>query len=79
MPNPAAKAEAELRAERRDMRRMGALLLGELRMQTVLLERLVQLGEANKAALDAMQAGEPDPFSVRGLGNAEGGTPFIGG
>lgn len=79
MPNPVEAAKEEARAQRRDMRRVGSLLLAEMRVQSELLHRLVQLGEANKAALDAMQGPEPDPFSVRGLATAEDDTPFIGG
>jgi hypothetical protein len=77
MPNPADVAKEEARAQRRDMRRLGALLLAEARHQTVLLQQLVDLGLANKAALDSMQ--QPDPFSVAGLAKADDDSPYIGG
>lgn len=54
-------------------------VLAVLQSQVALLEQLVALGQANKAALDAMQAGEPGEFSVRGLADADKDSPFIGG
>ena len=79
MPNPADKMALEAKAQATNLRRLGALLLAEARVHTMLLNRLVELGEHSKAALDAMQQGEPGEYSVRGLAEAEPETPFIGG
>jgi len=81
MPNPAAKAEQGFRELATTTRRVGALLLAELRTQTVLLHRMQEIMDDNKRALDAMQAGEVSEFSVKGLpqADAEDDSPFIGG
>lgn len=50
-------------------------LLEVMERQLALMERLVELAEANKRALDALQQPEPSPYSVAGISS---GSPFIG-
>lgn len=87
MPNPVGKA-----ASAEQIAALAELLVQQWKAQEswaqqvlVALNRLVELSEQNKAALDAMGGPEPDPFSVRGLAEADAdpagppNSPFIGG
>ena len=91
MPNPAEKVLGKA-ATSEQVAALAELIVQQWKAQeqwaNAVLERLdalVALGQANKAALDAMQ--QPDPFSVQGLGQAsteqaiadEPDSPFIGG
>ena len=95
MPNPVDKVQNTYvmnAASAEQVKALAELLVQQWKAQEhwaqQVLERLdamVALGQANKAALDAMQ--EKDPFSVQGLGTAtteeavadEPDSPFIGG
>ena len=81
MPNPVADLRQDLGETLAVIRDQNELLGQALTSIDTRLARLVELTEASKAALDSMQGGEPDPFSVRGLGDAgpdEDTPPFIG-
>ena len=84
MPNPMDGLKADAEATRRDQRRLGALLLAEIRHQTVLLSQIVTLLQEQSAKVDAMvdeMGKEPNPYSVSGMGNGadETDSPFLGG